>query len=180
MKCPSSGSKGLPRDGTTRQRPRIAFDLHSRRLSSAGAGVGNGQGVHDKFGALSAAEANIEEDNEMINRQSGDHVVEIEYTVIANPYDVEVTFTTSRETFEGISGRKTGEYAGACSAVMAGSVMVIGVFDGSRATLVHECVHGSIAILQRARINPFNDDGEVHAYLTDWLWSQGSILCDVN
>lgn len=48
----------------------------------------------------------------------------------------------------------------------------LGWYDRSAATLVHECVHLALFILQRAGVRPTSSGGEPLAYLTDWLFTK--------
>jgi hypothetical protein len=97
----------------------------------------------------------------------------LEYTVIANPYDVRVTFTDSRASFKRLSGSVADDGSvGMCAYTKNG--IVVGVFDGLQRTMIHECVHASQAILKRVGIDARGDGGEANAYLTEWLWSEGS------
>jgi len=100
-------------------------------------------------------------------------------SITAAPYGIRVTFTASRKTFERRVRCDTTGAAGMCSDVTAKGVYV-GVFDRNPATLVHECVHAALAILSYVGIDVRNDRGEALAYMTDYLWSIGRCLCDLN
>lgn len=49
-------------------------------------------------------------------------------------------------------------------------VYLIGWYDRNPGSLVHECVHCGMFVLQRAGIDPTGDAGEALAYLTDYLF----------
>lgn len=57
-----------------------------------------------------------------------------------------------------------------------GHTVLIHIADGSPATLVHECVHAGLDILERAGIDPRSNNGECLAYLVDWLYGQCSLV----
>lgn len=55
----------------------------------------------------------------------------------------------------------------------SGSVIyLIGVFNNSLTTLVHEVCHVAISIIRRAGFRPENGNGEPFCYLTDYLFQE--------
>lgn len=50
--------------------------------------------------------------------------------------------------------------------------LVLGVFDGQPATLVHEATHAALFILQRHGMSPESDSGEAMAMLVEAIYSQ--------
>jgi hypothetical protein len=52
-------------------------------------------------------------------------------------------------------------------------VMTIGVFDGSRATMAHECAHAAFYTLDRVGIDARLSDGEAFCYLLGWFMREG-------
>jgi hypothetical protein len=95
--------------------------------------------------------------------------------VTANPYGKVVYFTDCRKTFAKLTKTQAKKYRSCLglSGRHKQKGLVIGVFDGELATLVHECVHGAIDILERSSVDPCSSNAEPLAYLTDWLFSVG-------
>lgn len=50
------------------------------------------------------------------------------------------------------------------------SVIMIGVFDKSHQTLVHECIHAGLLVFERCQIDPTAESGEPFAYFVDCLY----------
>lgn len=48
--------------------------------------------------------------------------------------------------------------------------IMVGVFDNSQQTLVHECIHVCLLVFDRVNIDPTAESGEVMAYFTDCLF----------
>lgn len=48
--------------------------------------------------------------------------------------------------------------------------IMIGVFDGSPQTLVHECIHAGLNVFERCQIDPTTESGEPFAYFVDCLF----------
>ncbi len=48
--------------------------------------------------------------------------------------------------------------------------LLIGVFDGSPQTLVHECIHAGMYVFERCNIDPTAESGEPYAYFVDYLY----------
>jgi hypothetical protein len=48
--------------------------------------------------------------------------------------------------------------------------VLIGVFDNSPQTLVHECIHASLIVFERVNIDPTAESGEPFCYFTDYLF----------
>lgn len=99
------------------------------------------------------------------------------------PYSFTVTFTTDIGMYCRLSQEtKADAKAGlgwTASNLKAGKGWVVAVLDGSHATLVHECVHLALWILDRVGIDPRDSSGESMAYLTDWLYTQGCKVLEV-
>jgi len=57
-----------------------------------------------------------------------------------------------------------------------GGAIIITVLDGSLATLVHECGHAAMFILQRCGIDPTDSNGETYCYLLEDLFTQARAL----
>ena len=53
-----------------------------------------------------------------------------------------------------------------------GASIIMGWFDDRRSTLVHECCHAALFILNRAGIDPRDSDGETMSYLLGYLVTQ--------
>jgi hypothetical protein len=92
----------------------------------------------------------------------------------AAPYGVKVRFTTSQLGLDRLAKRAGLEpptgIAGCC--FWKGGELVIVVLDGSRATLVHECGHAVMFILQHVGIDPTDSNGEAYCYLLDHMYAR--------
>lgn len=99
-------------------------------------------------------------------------------TVTANPYGIRVVFTDSRKEYDRLTDNATGSTEGSSGSCGTSKITgyVIGVFDKELSTLVHECTHCSMWMLMNAGINVTDSDGEVMAYLNDWLFTEGRAI----
>lgn len=93
------------------------------------------------------------------------------------PYGSAVTFVSTREEFDslGNEGLPEGSYNGGFDSHRTRtSAYVIGVFDGSIFTLIHEAVHAASRLLQDCGIDPQSNEAEPLAYLVDHLVAVGA------
>lgn len=90
-------------------------------------------------------------------------------TYEARPYGVYVSFITSKSDFRKCYKTSSEGYAGATDWVDGELVVFVG--DGALSTLVHECVHASLFILNHVGIDPSSSNGEAMAYLTDNMFA---------
>lgn len=88
------------------------------------------------------------------------------------PYGLRGVFTDSPRDFGRLAGTALRDCLGVYMVGKKGE-HVIGVFDGNLYTLVHECVHAAMAVLQQVGIDPLSNNSESLAYLVDWLVAQG-------
>jgi hypothetical protein len=75
----------------------------------------------------------------------------------------------------GLEAADDSTYLGQCTPIDGEDgrrVYLVGWYDRSAGTLVHECVHLALMVLERAGIDPRNDSGETLAYLTDYLFTR--------
>ena len=100
--------------------------------------------------------------------------------ITAHPYAVEVVLyqtpeAMARGAFRSKESREElVDLAEGCNGLFQanGSWAHVGVFNASRATLVHELIHAGIHILQRAGIDPLHASGEPLCYLVDNLYTR--------
>lgn len=88
----------------------------------------------------------------------------------ARPYGCDVTLVHKMKDWEAAVGI---EVEGECSGITGWSEtgVVVLVADGNIATLVHECVHASIFILEYVGIDVSSNNGECLAYLVDNMFA---------
>ena len=94
-------------------------------------------------------------------------------TYTAAPYGRRVRLVTTEEDLARAckrAGRDTPIGLAGC-VFWSGSGLVLAVLDGQRCTLVHECVHAALFILQFVGIDPTESNGEAMAYLTDHMYA---------
>lgn len=96
------------------------------------------------------------------------------YTHPVAPYGLRITFTDALREFHGLAPGYDGTGAvGACAPGKRVD-LVVGVFDRRWQTLVHECTHAAVSLLQRVGIDPLSNNAEPLAYLVDHLASVGA------
>lgn len=91
-------------------------------------------------------------------------------TYTAHPYGCKVTLYTDATAFY----KKTGESAFGCAGMTAwtdSGCLAMFVGDENPATLVHECVHSVLFILEYVGVEPLSSNGEPMAYLMDNMFS---------
>lgn len=90
-------------------------------------------------------------------------------TYIAAPYGCKVFLYTDATLFY----KKTGESAFGCAGMTAwlDGNLAMYVGDSDPSTLVHECTHTVLYILEYVGIEPLSSNGEPMAYLMDNLYS---------
>jgi len=88
-------------------------------------------------------------------------------TVPLAPYGATLTLTDSRETFQKLSGASCEGCDGMAASVCGG--YVIGWFDGELNTLVHECTHVSLFLMEHVGMDVHAAGGEPMAYLMGWM-----------
>ncbi|MFM2472365.1 hypothetical protein [Burkholderia cenocepacia] len=96
------------------------------------------------------------------------------YTVA--PYGIKLVYTDDVKTFNALSdvvGLRRHEASGACAEGRKGGY-VVGVFDRSWLTLVHECTHAAMLILPAVGIDPASNSAESLAYLVENLVGVGA------
>lgn len=95
------------------------------------------------------------------------------HTVTVAPYGAVVTFSRSKVGWSRLAPESPAKgLAGACTELSPGHYL-IGWFDGKLSTLVHECTHAAMFLLQHVGIDPTDSQGETLAYLLEWLFVQG-------
>ena len=90
-------------------------------------------------------------------------------TYTAQPYGCKVFLYTDAETYY----KKTEESVFGCAGMttwLDGNLAMY-VGDGDKATLVHECTHAVLYILEYVGIEPLSSNGEPMAYLMDNMYS---------
>ena len=99
-------------------------------------------------------------------------------TISVSPYPAVLHFTTSREAYLIERARHTqetvdiGDANGIASDFDGGMTHIVGVFDWSRKTLVHELGHVCIKVLERCGVPIDQRTSEVFCYLLDDLFGQ--------
>jgi len=96
------------------------------------------------------------------------------YTVA--PYGIKLVYTDDVKTFNALSdvvGLRRHEASGACAESRKAGY-VVGVFDRSWLTLVHECTHAAMLLLPAVGIDPASNSSESLAYLVENLVGVGS------
>ncbi|APF87611.1 hypothetical protein BCR16_12760 [Ralstonia solanacearum FJAT-1458] len=90
------------------------------------------------------------------------------------PYGLRVTFTDALKEFHALAPGYDGR--GACGACAPGKRVdfVVGVFDRRWQTLVHECTHVAVLLLEKVGIDPLSNNAEPLAYMVDHLTSSGA------
>lgn len=92
----------------------------------------------------------------------------------AKPYGVKVRFAPSLKQARAICSRMGVSLPEGCVGFTAwapdGSI-ILAVLDGNRATLVHECTHAALFVLEHVGIDPFASNGEPMAYLLDSMYT---------
>ena len=102
-------------------------------------------------------------------------------TVLIRPYGITLKLyrdldamaravTRGSEAYEEF--RDTWDYSAGLTCDGPGLVIYVGVFEGGKATLVHELVHAGLYALARVNISPTSNSGEPLAYLVDDLYQQ--------
>lgn len=97
------------------------------------------------------------------------------------PYPCRMEFTEDRAIFTKHRTMYTSEpldvstIGGCASDFEDGAVHIVGVFDGSHATLAHELAHVVIKVLARVNIPVRPDTSEAFCYLLDHLFDK----CDI-
>lgn len=99
-------------------------------------------------------------------------------TITVQPYGVVVVFTDSRKEYERLTGNEPGHTEGSSGNCGTSKLTgyVIGVYDKELSTLVHECTHCSMWMLMNSGINVTDSDGEVMAYLNDYIFTEGRAI----
>ena len=93
------------------------------------------------------------------------------YTHPVAPYGLRITFTDALREFHSLAPGYDGrDAAGACAPGKRVD-LVVGVFDRRWQTVVHECTHAAVMVLQRVGIDPLSNNAEPLAYLVDHLTS---------
>jgi hypothetical protein len=99
---------------------------------------------------------------------------EVIWHYTAAPYGVKVRFTTTQAGLQRLCKRLRldvpTDVVGWCA--QADGELVVAVLDGSRATLVHECGHAAMFVLQHVGINPTDSNGEAYCYLLDHMFAR--------
>lgn len=102
-----------------------------------------------------------------------------------HPYPTTVWFTLDYEAFikkyHAIStntDRPGPDFNGCCYSSDNYSMAIVGVFDGSLATVVHELAHATIAICTNVGIPITDNNSESFCYLLDSLFKQASSYID--
>lgn len=90
---------------------------------------------------------------------------------IANPYGSEVFFTQDARQFKRKAGFAVEDAAGITHWDENGTAIIVYVGDGLLETLVHECCHATLFVLQRVGIDPSCGNGEPMAYLMDSMFA---------
>ncbi len=100
----------------------------------------------------------------------------------AHPYPNEIWFTDDIDTFQKKRTALTGRYPmdgdmfGCVSATDTRRAMIIGIFDSSSSTLVHECAHAAIMVFSHVGMPVNEDTTEAFAYFQESLYAQCSAL----
>lgn len=90
-------------------------------------------------------------------------------TYTAHPYGCKVFLYTDAEAFY----KRTGDDPTGCAGMttwLEGNLAML-VCDGNPATLVHECTHTVLYLLEYVGIEPLSSNGEPMAYLMDNMFS---------
>ena len=95
---------------------------------------------------------------------------------MAHPYGEPVFFTDSTKSFARMSGTPENDRVLGRTTEHKDGGVIVGVFDGSRQTLVHELVHAVLFILSWKGMDPQDSSGEAMAYLLDYLYGEGCKL----
>lgn len=95
-------------------------------------------------------------------------------TYVVQPYGMRVVFTDTVKEFHALRHSKV-NFRNTAGGFDAGKKVdgVIGVFDGSILSLVHEAVHAASYILKACGIDPQSNEAEPLAYLVDHLVAIG-------
>lgn len=92
----------------------------------------------------------------------------------AAPYGIKVRFTNSPAGLRRLARRagipEPTDVVGSCFWTADG--LAVAVLDGERATLVHECGHAAMFILQHVGIDPTDSNGEAYCYLLDHMYAR--------
>lgn len=92
----------------------------------------------------------------------------------AKPYGVKVRFAPTLAQARAVCTRLGITMPEGCvgftSWLSDGSIL-LAVLDGSRATLVHECTHAALFVMEFVGIDPFASNGEPMAYLLDSMYT---------
>lgn len=102
----------------------------------------------------------------------------------AKPYGVKVRFAPTLKQARAICTKLKvllpTDCVGFTTWAPDGSI-IVAVLDGNRATLVHECTHAALFVLQHVGIDPFAANGEPMAYLLDSMYAAcDKYLSDAN
>ena len=92
----------------------------------------------------------------------------------AAPYGVKVLFTNTAAGLRRLAERFGYEFPTdtlGCVLRPADGPLVVAVLDGNRATLVHECGHAALYVMNTVGINPYSASGEPFCYLLDHMYS---------
>ncbi|BAP15849.1 hypothetical protein AVU67_gp43 [Ralstonia phage RSJ2] len=90
-------------------------------------------------------------------------------TVTVAPYGAQVTFVGTKVGWLGQTGERAPVGVCGLSQGHGDGRFTVGVFSGGLSTLIHECCHCAMQILEHYGIDPRDSQGEVMAYLTEWL-----------
>lgn len=93
------------------------------------------------------------------------------YTHLVAPYGLRITFTDSLREFHSLAPGYDGSDADGACAPGKRADLVVGVFDRRWQTVVHECIHAAVTVLQRVGIDPLSNNSEPLAYMAEHLVS---------
>lgn len=97
------------------------------------------------------------------------------YTV--PPFDIDVMFLDTRKDFFRAHKGEHRVFVGADPRGICAPGdrvdLIIAVFDRTLGTLVHECSHAAVSILQTVGIEPLSNNDEPQAYLVEHLFEVG-------
>jgi hypothetical protein len=96
------------------------------------------------------------------------------YTHPVAPYGLRITYVDNLKEFHSLAPGYDGRGAAGATAPGKAVDFVLGVFDKSWLTLVHECVHVASLLLAKAGIDPQSNNAEPLAYLVDHLAAVGA------
>lgn len=93
------------------------------------------------------------------------------YTYPVAPYGLRITFTDSLREFHSLAPGYAGSDADGACAPGKRVHLVVGVFDRRWQTVVHECTHAAVFVLQQVGIDPLSNRAEPLAYMVEHLAS---------